>query len=68
MPNTEWLEKTEVKLSQRGEIITGQDGATNVEGIFAAGDVTEELFKQIVIAAGSGATAALGAFNFLMRK
>ena len=68
VPNTEWLEKTEVKLSQRGEIITGPDGATNVEGIFAAGDVTEELFKQIVIAAGSGATAALGAFNFLMRK
>lgn len=68
VPNTEWLEKTEVKLSQRGEIITGPDGATNVEGIYAAGDVTEELFKQIVIAAGSGATAALGAFNYLMRK
>lgn len=60
--------KTEVSLSQRGEIITSADGSTNVEGIYAAGDVTEELFKQIVIAAGSGATAALGAFNYLMRK
>ena len=66
VPNTEWLKDTEVELTDRGEIITQADGSTNVEGIFGAGDATTSLFKQIVIAAGSGATAALGAFNYLM--
>ena len=50
----------------RGEIITKNDGSTNIERIYAAGDATDVLFKQIVIAAGTGATAALGAYNYLM--
>lgn len=66
VPNTEWLKDSAVELSDRGEILTARDGSTNVERIFAAGDVTDTLFKQIVIAAGSGATAALGAYNYLM--
>lgn len=66
VPNTEWLDESEVQLNKHGEIITDKNGASNVEGIFAAGDATETAFKQIVIAAGSGATAALGAFNYLM--
>ena len=66
VPNTEWLTESEVQLNKHGEIITDKNGASNVEGIFAAGDATETAFKQIVIAAGSGATAALGAFNYLM--
>ncbi len=66
VPNTEWLKESGIELSDRGEILTGKDGSTNVERVFAAGDASDTLFKQIVIAAGSGATAALGAYNYLM--
>ena len=66
IPNTEWLKDSGIGLSDRGEIITADDGSTNIDGIYGAGDATNSLFKQIVIAAGSGATAALGAFNKLM--
>ena len=68
VPNTDWLKKSEVDLTDRGEIIVNPDGSTSLEAVYAAGDATNSLFKQIVIAAGSGATAALGAFNYLMRN
>lgn len=68
VPNTDWLKESEVELTDRGEIIVNPDGSTSLESVYAAGDATNSLFKQIVIAAGSGATAALGAFNYLMRN
>ena len=68
VPNTDWLKESDVKLTDRGEIIVNPDGSTSLESVYAAGDATNSLFKQIVIAAGSGATAALGAFNYLMRN
>ncbi|QEM83832.1 alkyl hydroperoxide reductase subunit F [Halomonas binhaiensis] len=68
VPNTEWLVDSPVALSERGEIITNAHGMTNVPGIFAAGDVTHVPYKQIVIALGSGATAALGAFDYMIRQ
>ena len=55
-------------LSPRGEIEIGPRGETSIPGVFAAGDVTTTPFKQIVIAVGSGATAALGAFDYLIRQ
>jgi len=67
VPNTEWLRGT-LELSRHGEIIVDAKGATSVPGVFAAGDVTTVPFKQIIIAAGDGAKAALGAFDFLMRS
>lgn len=67
IPNTEWLEG-KIKLTDRGEIEVEKDGSTNIEGIFAAGDAINSVYKQIIIAAGSGATAALSAFNYLIRK
>jgi len=67
VPNTEWLRGT-IELSKHGEIIVDAKGATNVPGVFAAGDCTTVPFKQIVIAAGDGAKAALGAFDHLMRS
>jgi len=67
VPNTEWLRGT-VELSRHGEIIVDAKGATSVPGVFAAGDVTTVPFKQIIIAAGDGAKAALGAFDHLMRS
>jgi len=66
VPNTEWLKGT-VALSRHGEIEIDAKGATNLPGVYAAGDVTTVPFKQIVIAVGEGAKAALGAFDHLMR-
>lgn len=66
MPNTEWLQDS-LELNQRDEILVDGHGATNVPGIFAAGDCTDSIYKQIIISMGSGATAALGAFDYLIR-
>jgi len=66
VPNTEWLKGT-VELSRFGEIIVDAKGATNVPGVFAAGDCTTVPYKQIVIAAGDGAKAALSAFDHIIR-
>lgn len=66
VPNTEWLKGT-LELTRFGEIVVDPKGATSVPGVFAAGDVTTVPFKQIIIAAGDGAKAALGAFDHLMR-
>lgn len=67
VPNTEWLKGT-VELSKFGEIVVGPRGETSVPGVFAAGDCTTVPFKQIIIAAGDGAKAALGAFDHLIRQ
>lgn len=66
LPNTEWL-KGDLDLSPRGEIIINDRGATSMPGVFAAGDATTVPYKQIVIAMGAGSTAALSAFDYLIR-
>jgi alkyl hydroperoxide reductase subunit F len=66
VPNTEWL-KGSVELSRHGEIVVDARGQTSVPGIFAAGDATTVPYKQIIIAAGDGAKAALSAFDHLIR-
>ncbi|WP_210395878.1 alkyl hydroperoxide reductase subunit F [Motiliproteus sediminis] len=68
MPNTEWLREGAVELTRFGEIEIDSRGATSMAGVFAAGDVTTVPFKQIIIAMGGGATAALGAFDHLIRS
>ena len=67
VPNTEFLKGT-IELSRFGEIVVDHHGATNAHGVFAAGDATTVPYKQIVIAAGDGAKAALGAFDYLIRS
>lgn len=67
LPNTDWLKGT-IELSKHGEIEVDNRGQTSVAGIFAAGDATTVPFKQIVIAMGDGAKAALGAFDYLIRS
>jgi NADH-dependent peroxiredoxin subunit F len=67
VPNTEWLKGT-LALSRHGEIEVDARGQTSVPGVFAAGDVTTVPFKQIVIAVGEGAKAALSAFDYLVRS
>ncbi len=66
VPNTDFLKGT-VELSRFGEIIVDAHGATSVPGVFAAGDATTVPYKQIIIAAGDGAKAALSAFDHLIR-
>ncbi|PEC16155.1 FAD-dependent oxidoreductase, partial [Bacillus thuringiensis] len=66
VPNTDWLGETVERV--RGEIVTDKRGATNVPGVFAAGDCTNTPYKQIIISMGSGANASLGAFDYLIRN
>jgi alkyl hydroperoxide reductase subunit F len=54
--------------NQRGEVVVDAKGDTGVRGVFAAGDVTATKDKQIVIAAGEGAKAALAAFEYLITQ
>ena len=67
VPNNEWLGDV-VKRSKHGEIEIDERGQTSIPGVFAAGDATTVPYKQIVIAAGQGATAALSAFDYLIRS
>lgn len=66
VPNTDWLQE-DVRLSKRGEIEIDTRGQTSLPGVFAAGDATTVPYKQIIIAMGDGAKAALGAFDYLIR-
>ena len=66
LPNTDWLRGT-VELSRFGEIIVDAKGQTSVPGVYGAGDCTTVPYKQIVIAMGQGSTAALAAFDHLIR-
>ena len=66
-PNTEWLDGV-IELNKFGEIVVDKSGATNVPGIFAAGDCTDCPYKQIIISMGSGANASLAACDYLIRS
>lgn len=67
VPNTEWLKDSGLELTKFGEIAIDHRAATNIPGIFAAGDVTNVPYKQIVIAMGEGSKAGLTAFDYLIR-
>lgn len=67
LAETDWL-KNLVKLDNSGQIKTDALGHTNIQGIFAAGDVTDSKHKQIVVASGSGAIAALEAYEYLRQQ
>ncbi|SEU00640.1 alkyl hydroperoxide reductase subunit F [Lacrimispora sphenoides] len=65
--NTDWLGDT-IERNRIGEIIVDNHNATSLPGVFAAGDCTDSVYKQIVISMGSGASAALSAFDYLIRN
>jgi alkyl hydroperoxide reductase subunit F len=67
IPNTDFLEGF-VQLNELKEIITDQNCLTSMPGIFAAGDVTSVKGKQVIIAAGEGAKAALEVYEYLIRS
>jgi alkyl hydroperoxide reductase subunit F len=67
IPNNESV-KDLVDLNEQGEVIVDCSCRTSVEGLYGAGDVTTVPHKQIVIAAGEGAKAALSAYDYLINK
>lgn len=67
VPNSDPV-KDLVELTRFGEVVIDRKGESSVPGLFAAGDVSEVAYKQIIIAMGGGATAALGAFEYLIRQ
>ncbi|MCM1318967.1 MAG: alkyl hydroperoxide reductase subunit F [Muribaculaceae bacterium] len=66
VPNSTLFED-KLEMNKVGEIVTDRQCRTNVEGVYAAGDVATSPYKQIVIAVGEGATAALSAFEDMIR-
>ena len=58
----------QLKLNEKGYIITKNEVFTNIKGVFACGDVCESALKQIVVAASGGATAALRAIEYLSKN
>ncbi|MCH4404237.1 alkyl hydroperoxide reductase subunit F [Staphylococcus haemolyticus] len=67
VPNTSWIGDA-IELNNRGEVVIDRNNNTNVPGIFAAGDVTDQKNKQIIISMGAGANAALNAFDYIIRN
>jgi len=63
VPETELLKPLKVALTERGYIITDKEQKTNVRGLYAAGDITNNNLKQIVTAASEGAVAAHGVYR-----
>ena len=61
-PNSD-LFKGKIEMTPHGEIVVDDRNHTSVQGVYAAGDVTTTPFKQIMIAMGEGAKAALSAFE-----
>jgi thioredoxin-disulfide reductase len=66
IPST-YFARNLLKFNDFGEIVINRENQTSVEGIFAAGDVTDIKYKQIVIACGEGAKAALSCYNYLQK-
>ena len=67
VPNTDWIGDS-LERTRFGEVVVDHHGATDIPGVFAAGDCTNAPYKQIIISMGAGATAALGAFDYLIRN
>ena len=63
-PNSALLSQL-IKLNEKNEVPVNRDQSTAVPGLYAAGDVTDEVEKQIIVAAGAGAKAALAADRYL---
>jgi thioredoxin reductase (NADPH) len=67
VPTTE-LFKGQLELNEQGYIVTDQRQRTNIPGVFAAGDVQDPWFRQVIVAAGAGAAAAIEAERFLSER
>ncbi len=57
-----------VELNKKNEIITQSDCSTNTPGVFAAGDITTQHYKQVIVSAAEGCKAALACYTYIMHK
>lgn len=64
VPNTE-IFKGQINLNRQGYVITNENMETNVDGVFAVGDVREKFLKQVATAVGDGAIAGVGAEKYI---
>lgn len=67
VPATDYLHNF-LKLNHEGEIVIDKNNMTSQAGVFAAGDITDVIEKQIIVAAGEGAKAALQASQYLTKQ
>ncbi|PIN86553.1 hypothetical protein COV19_04180 [Candidatus Woesearchaeota archaeon CG10_big_fil_rev_8_21_14_0_10_44_13] len=67
VPSTIIAEQLGVKLNDNKMIIIDREKKTNVEGVYAAGDVTDTVMRQAITAAADGAIAALGAYQYIKK-
>ena len=66
IPNTQFLESSGIKLDEGGYVLQdGHSTASNIEGLFSAGDVSDHVYRQAITAAGNGCQAALDAERYL---
>ncbi|HDQ59687.1 MAG TPA: thioredoxin reductase, partial [Candidatus Woesearchaeota archaeon] len=65
VPATALVKNLEVQLNERGEIVVDKESKTNVPGVFAAGDITNNGWKQAIIAVSQGCYAAFSAFRYI---
>lgn len=64
-PQTKFLTDSGVKLAESGHVIVDNKHRTNIEGLFAAGDCQDPVYRQAIVAAGSGAKAAIEIINYI---
>ena len=67
-PSSGLVRELGAELGKTGEIIVDQECRTSIPGLFAAGDVTNTVLRQGVVAAANGAIAATTAFSYLTHK
>jgi alkyl hydroperoxide reductase subunit F len=67
LPNSELI-VDKLRTNRLGEIVIDARCRTGVPGVFACGDVTDVIFKQVIVAAGEGAKAALSAYDYLINQ
>jgi len=67
VPLTKFTKSLGLKLDKSGYILTGEDMSTSVKGVFAAGDITHQKLKQVVVASGQGSIAAKSVYDYLKK-
>jgi len=68
VPSSYFAKDLGIKTNEKGEIIVNDDMKTNVPGVYAAGDVTNQKLKQVIVASAQGAIAAKSAYEDLIKS
>ena len=65
VPQTTFLKDSGVLLNEAGQVIVNERAQTNIEGVFASGDCTNTIYRQAIVAAGTGAKAGIEAAAYV---